>query len=261
VDRHWTGIGTTCIACHQKDDEHEGSLGTDCAACHDTHGWDDAAFNHDLTGFPLKAAHAEVECGQCHQNGQFHDTPSTCNACHDAPMSHVTTYFGPNCATCHGESDWTPASFDHAVTRWNLTGRHALVVCQKCHPEPKTTFEGASTVCAACHAKPANHTAAMTSCGTCHSTRAWTPATFDHAGTRFPLTGAHTSLTCARCHTNPNTFGGLSPACMSCHTKPADHTAAMTSCGTCHSTRAWEPATFDHSQSGFPLTGAHSSLG
>ncbi|MGZ8776240.1 MAG: cytochrome c3 family protein, partial [Mycobacterium sp.] len=261
VNHQWAGVGTSCATCHQKDDPHQGSLGSDCAACHVTADWKDVTFDHSKTAFPLTEAHASVDCASCHKNGQFRGTPTNCAACHGAPTSH-NSKFGPNCASCHTTRAWLPASFDHSVTTFPLTGAHPLVVCQKCHANPTVTFTGAPTTCAACHTKPSNHTAAMaTNCGTCHSTRAWTPATFAHAQTRFPLTGAHTSVTCARCHTSPNTFGGLSRACASCHNKPSSHTGAMgTNCGTCHSTRAWTPATFAHAQTRFPLTGAHTSV-
>jgi nitrate/TMAO reductase-like tetraheme cytochrome c subunit len=41
-------------------------------------------------------------------------------------------------------------------------------------------------------------------CTQCHSQNAWQPATFNHANTKFPLTGVHTTTACVSCHTNGN---------------------------------------------------------
>jgi hypothetical protein len=55
---------------------------------------------------------------------------------------------------------------------------------------------------------------------------------------------------------------------VSCHQKDyaattnPNHTAARfpTTCETCHTITAWRPAKFDHSQTRFPLTGAHTRV-
>jgi hypothetical protein len=78
------------------------------------------------------------------------------------------------------------------------------------------------------------------------------------------LTGAHAQVACAQCHTNGN-YNLTTTACVSCHlkdfqgtTNPNHATAGIPQqCEVCHSTSAWQPATFDHSKTGFPLTGAH----
>jgi hypothetical protein len=135
-----------------------------------------------------------------------------------------------------------------------MTGAHTSVTCARCHTNPNT-FGGLSLACASCHNKPSSHTGAMaTNCGTCHSTRAWTPATFDHAQSGFPLTNAHAGLLCTRCHTNPNTFGGLSPACVSCHSSPSSHPGFYgTVCTKCHTTAAFMPVRYTATHI-FPLT-------
>jgi nitrate/TMAO reductase-like tetraheme cytochrome c subunit len=103
-------------------------------------------------------------------------------------------------------------------------------------------------------------------CTQCHSTSGWEPATFDHNQTQFPLTGAHLNLQCIDCHANGYT--GTPTDCFSCHdndynsvTDP-NHVQNNFShdCTLCHSTNAWEPATFDHNQTQFPLSGAHLNL-
>ena len=82
----------------------------------------------------------------------------------------------------------------------------------------------------------------------------------------FALTGAHTvpPRQCSDCHSN-NNYNLTSTTCVSCHLKDfknatnPNHVPAgfAQACETCHNTSAWQPATFDHTNSGFPLTGAH----
>ncbi len=71
-------------------------------------------------------------------------------------------------------------------------------------------------------------------------------------------------MACASCHVNGQ-FTALSTACSSCHindyngTTNPNHAAGgfPTDCTICHNTTAWIPASFDHSKTPFPLTGAH----
>jgi hypothetical protein len=91
-------------------------------------------------------------------------------------------------------------------------------------------------------------------------------ARFDHSSTGFPLTNAHADppRVCADCHIN-NNYNITTTACVSCHLKNfqaatnPNHIAGGFSqtCQQCHSTIAWQPATFDHTTVGFPLTNAH----
>ena len=82
----------------------------------------------------------------------------------------------------------------------------------------------------------------------------------------FPLDGAHKNVACSTCHKNG--YAGTPTDCYSCHrtnfegTRDPNHVAAgfPTQCVQCHNTTAWQPAAaFDHSRTGFPLTGAHKS--
>ncbi|NUM73358.1 hypothetical protein HUU40_03250, partial [candidate division KSB1 bacterium] len=81
---------------------------------------------------------------------------------------------------------------------------------------------------------------------------------------RFPLSGAHLAVACNQCHVN-NQYAGTSMDCFSCHqtayerTTNPNHVAANFSqdCASCHTTAAWQPSTFDHSRTRFPLLGAH----
>jgi predicted CXXCH cytochrome family protein len=143
--------------------------------------------------------------------------------------------------------------------------------CVQCHTSA-TTYNGSlPTACYGCHQADytgttnPNHVSAgfPTTCDTCHSTTNWTSATFNHNNTTFPLTGAHTTVACALCHTNNNYSGTLPTDCYSCHTADytgttnPNHTSAgwPTTCTTCHTTTAWMPATLPTSyHTFFPTT-------
>jgi hypothetical protein len=106
-----------------------------------------------------------------------------------------------------------------------------------------------------------------TDCSLCHSTTNWLGAKFDHSTTGWALTGAHTTLNCSSCH-GAVMLTAANTACVSCHLKNYNATANPNhvtagfpqQCEVCHSTTAWQPATFNHSQTAFPLTGAHTSV-
>jgi hypothetical protein len=106
------------------------------------------------------------------------------------------------------------------------------------------------------------------------------PSTFGlarHSQTRFPLTGSHVAVACGDCHTVAADFKPKPTAayhwqnlaCTACHADPhrgqlnalmrpgGEHRTPL-SCESCHSTESWkEFSRFDHSQTSFPLVGAH----
>ena len=81
------------------------------------------------------------------------------------------------------------------------------------------------------------------------------------------MTGGHLTATCASCHAD-GVYAGKSTTCVSCHrtnydaTRTPAHAAAgySTDCTTCHTTTQWLGATFNHSTTQFPLTGAHQAV-
>ncbi len=93
---------------------------------------------------------------------------------------------------------------------------------------------------------------------------------FRHQSTGFALAGAHV-IDCEKCHTEPDTWTGLSRACDSCHGEGEPHGAAastrplLADCRACHHDRDWSalplPASvFDHLSADFidyVLEGAH----
>jgi hypothetical protein len=273
----------TCGSCHT--DVHKGELGASCATCHTTRSFVDRANMsraHQLTRFPLRGAHATVPCESCHRpsrpgQAQFVNQPTTCVACHAttfrataAPPHAASRTFTQDCTSCHTITAWKGAKFDHNTTLFPLTGAHTPVPCASCHADKQ--YHGRSLACESCHQKDylravnPPHTAGFpTNCASCHTTTGWAGARFDHqAMTKFPLTGAHVGATCAGCHAD-KVYRGKNPQCQSCHqsawnaTKAPNHAAAgfTADCATCHTTARWKGATYDHTRTRFPLTGAH----
>ena len=271
-----------------------------CASCHPITTWSAGVFNHASTGFPLTNSHATVACNLCHisNNYSLFVAPTACgtSGCHltdwqntNAPPHSAAgaTFAVANCSTCHTTVSWTTATFDHSTTGFALTGMHVSPTptpCASCHVSNNYSLN--STSCYGCHlaawqstttlggAVPNHITAGFpTDCSICHSTANWTTSTFNHSTTTFPLTGAHTTVACALCHVNGNYSGSLPTDCYSCHTTAWQSTVTLggsvpnhitsgypTTCASCHTTTSWLGATFNHNTTGFPLTGAHTTV-
>ena len=112
-----------------------------------------------------------------------------------------------------------------------------------------------------------------TGCEVCHSTEAWSDLSpFDHSKTSFPLSGAHKSANCAKCHKPQNPGAGLvqvdfklAPArCGACHVDVHGQQFSRVGggeCSRCHDATRWKPSLFDHDkQSSFVLEGAHRNV-
>jgi hypothetical protein len=254
----YKGTPSDCNTCHVKVDKHKGTLGTNCATCHTTSGWLPATFDHSLSAFKLTGSHLNVQCANCHINGVYKGTPTTCYACHAAKDKHKGS-FGTDCSTCHSTSAWLPATFNHSLSAFKLTGAHLNAQCATCHING--VYKGTPSTCYACHASNDKHKGAFgTSCSTCHTTSAWLPATFDHTLSIFKLTGKHISVSCASCHPG-GVYKGTPTTCYACHASNDKHSGSFgTNCASCHTTSGWLPATFDHSLSAFKLTGKHVSV-
>ncbi len=278
-DLRFGRVASACADCHL--DVHAGELGFDCAGCHSPHDWQPTGGTlalHAARGFPLLGVHARVDCESCHvgaKGEEFAGTPSDCFACHaddyaatSAP-DHGAAGMSTDCLSCHSSvaPGWGDSNFDHDAY-FPLSGAHARLDCLACH---QGGFGGQPTSCIGCHqadydgADDPDHRAANfdTACLVCHSTQAWSPATFNHAATAFPLTGAHTSASCLSCHASG--YAGTPTDCYACHqgdfesADDPDHAAAgfNTQCAVCHSTANWSPSTWDHDQL-FPIySGRH----
>ena len=286
VGGKFAGTPATCVGCHLSDFQNatnpnhvQAAFPQTCQTCHSTAAWTPAKFDHNSVGFPLTGGHAGLQCEQCHTNNNYNLTDTSCISCHlkdfqgTTNPNHVQGGFPQTCQTCHNIISWANATFDHSATGFPLTGAHVPLQCAQCHVNGN--YNLTDTSCVSCHLKDfqgttnPNHVAGgiPQTCQQCHNTTSWANATFDHSTTGFPLTGAHTSLQCAQCHVN-NNYTLTNTSCVSCHLKDfqgttnPNHVAGGFSqtCETCHNTAAWQPAQFDHSKSGFPLTGAHATV-
>jgi hypothetical protein len=254
---------------------------------------------------PLAKAHESLsgptQCTSCHAVGAG-SAGLKCQECHKEIAQEIAQNRGlhsrypdkGNCAKCHSEHNgedfplirWEPSlqNFDHTLTGYRLEGKHAGIECSKCHApshiresdrslikmkDLRRTFLGLSQDCATCH-EDVHHGQLGQDCLRCHTFVDWKSATkIDHSKTKFPLTGLHAKVPCAKCHTpaapggTPRFTGIPFAKCADCHTDP-HHGAFAKSCETCHTTSSWKqiPASeqFDHSKTKYPLLGKHAQV-
>ncbi len=233
-------LGTTCNACHQEDDPHEGRRGDECASCHNQQSWE-TVFDHTArTGFSLLGAHMSLECQACHTDGTSVDIPSTCVGCH-APDPH-DNQLGSQCENCHNEHSFTTSiRFSHHLSHFPLLGVHATLACGDCHNGLR--FKDTASNCHACHDKDDVHGGSMgTQCASCHNPANWQATSFDHGvHTGFVLTGAHEAVSCNACHGGTLNLNVSSESqCRQCHDRDDPHDGSFGSdCAQCHMTETF----------------------
>lgn len=248
-----------CIACHKKDDKHQGTLGTSCADCHTERNWKEARFNHSKTRFPLRGKHDQTECRACHKTPVFKDAPTACVACHRKDDKHKGM-LGEACGDCHTERNWKESKFDHAKTRFPLFGKHQTTKCEGCHKDQ--SFRQTPSACYACHEKDDKHESQLgQKCESCHGEQDWKKTRFDHGRTEFPLLGKHLVVQCRECHATPR-YKDAKSECLACHAKDDVHKRRLgPQCESCHNARNWKVWDFNHDKkTDFPLDGAHKKL-
>ncbi len=310
------GPGLKCLNCHVEIRERlaarHGLHATmvnppldqkECAHCHSEHNgerfvpikWDVdlSEFDHSKTGYALEGGHRGLDCRKCHNAKHIAETArrkitvkdlnrtylgltTECQSCHgDVHRGQVTF----ECLKCHEMSKWKPASrFNHEQAKFQITGAHEKVVCQKCHektgePQAYIKLTGLSYAnCDGCHKDP--HRAAFNlACKSCHSENAWKPAhlatEFDHSKAKFALEGKHVGLVCSKCHHSSDFKQPVAHArCLDCHqNEPHGKQLAARAdggeCSSCHVVKGWKPATFNvaaHASTHFPLDGRHSTV-
>jgi len=283
-------MSTACYSCHAADykaasnpNHVTAQFSTTCEQCHGTDNWLNANFDHNSVGFPLTGGHAVPprQCADCHINGNFNLTTTACVSCHlkdyqgTTNPNHVAANFAQTCEQCHNTTSWANATFNHSLTPFPLTGMHTVPPrqCTDCHVN--NNYNLTTTTCVSCHMKDyqgttnPNHVTGNfpQACDSCHNTSSWLNASFNHNSTGFPLTGSHTvpPRQCTDCHVN-NNYNITTTTCVSCHqndynnaTSPVNHISANfpTTCESCHDTVQWTDATFNHTATGFTLTGSH----
>ncbi len=240
-----------CATCHAdvhagqfRDREAPAANGGACSECHGVDGFIPSRFDladHDMTRFPLEAAHRTVPCVSCHepvataeliargvavatsgapQAAQVFRIDATgCADCHRDPHAgSADAYLGDaGCETCHDGNSWRVsgevARFDHAATGFRLEGAHRIVGCSECHG----ATQGAEPSGAG-----------------------------DQARDEVLLSFEGAPTTCRDCHQDP-------------HLGQFDRPEALAVCRDCHSMEGWAPSLFDHDDSAFPLEGKHAS--
>ena len=278
-----------CMDCHQ--DAHHGQFSArenhgECSTCHVVDNWKPSIFSvkdHAATKYPLEGVHVPVACDKCHvpkgpkgKDTVFKITAMQCKDCHEdihkGQFAAAPTL--NRCETCHNlkGKGFHPSVFTlakHKETQFPLTGGHIAVACSDCHkPVPKgsTTpikFHFDDRSCTVCHedphhgefkaqmeAKRPNGSAA--GCEACHTTVKWNELIhFDHATTKFPLTGSHRGVACADCHRPPAMevtlknvdFKAAPKLCSGCHEDQHANQFAtrpeVTDCSSCHDAARW----------------------
>lgn len=237
-------------------------------------------------------SHAETggRCSACHAAPWSGETMAArCLACHTgiaAQMRDPASLHGivmaadrdRPCYTCHPEHRGQdapltvvdPAAFPHQATGYSLLGHRqtaagAPFACADCHGEELARFDQAR--CAECHRDldaaymQAHQDDFGPDCLACHDGLDTYGASFDHAQTAFPLAGRHAPVACAGCHQGARAVADLRATpreCAACHQADDAHDGKFgPDCAACHTPGGWEQATFDHSQTAFPLAGGH----
>ena len=254
---------------------HGDDFDFDCELCHKSDDWKvdlkKVQFDHSTTKFELIGQHKSADCRSCHVTLEFSKVKPDCISCHtDLHQGTV----GKDCSKCHTSKTWMVEDINglHQKGRFPLLGNHMAADCQSCHTRYLDLyFEPLNNDCYTCHSdnynstQNPNHASAgfSTECQDCHEITAteWTASSFDHNLTAFPLTGSHLNAECSSCH--EASYSGTPTDCFACHED--DFNSALdpnhiqsnfpNTCAVCHNTTAWEPASFDHALTAFPLNG------
>jgi hypothetical protein len=209
---------TDCHADYHNNQFSKNNITPDCSECHTVKGFAQFLFTvekHNLSRFPLQAAHRAIPCYECHKKQEkwsFREIGINCKDCHaDIHQNIIPARYYPagSCITCHSETRWEEVIFDHSKTEFVLSGAHTGQKCRTCHFKKdsdgfvRQKFEGLSKNCSSCHSD--NHFRqfernGMTDCNECHTTENWELSKFDHNNTSFKLDGKHINVECKKCH-------------------------------------------------------------
>ncbi len=172
-------------------------------------------------------------------------------------LPHET--FPGDCKTCHVGTDWSQLAasfrFDHkAQTGVPLEGAHQQAQCLRCHNDrgPVAAFQRRG--CVGCH-QDVHQGTLGSDCKACHDQLTWLAhgQVERHERTRFPLSGAHAGVACARCHAG-GLVGRFVPSDSRCETCHQDELQATSNpphiplgwsrrCDKCHLPTRWKHGT------------------
>lgn len=274
-----------CASCHT--DVHEQTVGFECERCHTSNSWmvENITQIHQLSRFPLLGAHNTADCNDCHTTAstlRFDPLDTDCYSCHQADYNsttspnHVQSNYSTDCTECHQMNafGWTGSDINHAF--FPLVEGHDIADCSQCHQDPND-YGNISADCISCHQNDYNSATSpdhagsgfSTDCTICHSLApGWKPADFSEHDVVFPIySGEHNGEwnSCTECHPVTNNYSIFT--CTGCHEHNQsemneEHNEIdgyiydSQACLECHPTGSEEGA-FNHSNSAFPLTGAH----
>ncbi len=270
----------------------------ECGPCHNEVAYKPSLYtvrDHERSRYPLEGRHATVECGKCHlpagESTKYKLAFNACTSCHQDV--HLRQFAGPphenRCEDCHTVREFRPSTYSigrhRKESRFALTGAHSATSCNGCHkpetgqPASAALYHFQSLDCTGCHNDPHRGQLAavmakteVLTCESCHNTRSWKgTGPFDHSRTSFELSGAHRVVVCTECHrpqisvvsVRDIVFKGAPKECEKCHQDvhaKQFEVRGSTACGGCHSSVVWKPATFDHEETAFPLTGLHRAV-
>ncbi len=290
-----------CLACHTEVQERVSQQkgyhvspdvkGKECFECHnDHHGknfqlirLDTAKFDHSLTGYSLSVPHAKKSCKDCHNTKFIADQKikvkkytylgvnQECLTCH-ADFHQKT--LSSACLDCHNADSFKPATkFSHALTKFQLKGKHITTECSKCH---KVDAEGGKKLqvyrlseraCSDCHKDPHQNKFGL-NCAQCHNEDSFQIVKgvkdFDHNKTDYKLEDKHLTVNCKACHKTKFTDPLKFKLCTDCHTdyhkKQFAKNGVSPDCSKCHTVKGFTLFSYtidQHNQSAFPLNGAH----
>ena len=237
LGRTYLGLGTECLACHQKDDPHGGEFSErTCDSCHGQEGWNDpAGFDHEATRYRLTGLHRQVGCADCHPPLARAQTASPVAAAADLQFTGLA--FG-QCSSCHSDEHdggmGATCSACHVTSGWERVREEA--VRDRFDHDAVFALDGAheGAECVACHAPIPQRTETLV--------MAYRPGT---EGRAYP--------------------SPVADGCLSCHVDEHEgefvDSAEGGACDRCHGQAEWYPARYDfrrhNDEARFPLEGAH----
>ncbi len=139
-----------CFACHKA---FFGIDETKCASCHKpseiglltTKGLKifepktKVAFHQDLNSQNCTACHSDHSgVTKFIKKGKFDhallnaSSAKECQTCHKPPVDDMHKKMTGNCSSCHQQTAWKPATFDHS--KFFVLDRHHDATCSTCHP-------------------------------------------------------------------------------------------------------------------------------
>ncbi len=282
----YLGVNDQCVTCHV--DVHRNTMDQNCALCHNTQSFKPAdKFDHNKTHYPLLGKHQTVRCESCHKLNQSNPKSiifegiahQQCSSCHENVHGHK---FGSSCNICHNEASFAQINrlnqFNHSQTGFILKGKHKIINCNACHLASWTSIKTAFldfnhkpvNHCTACH-KDVHESKFGDDCIKCHNENSFkikqVSSDFNHDLTHFKLEGKHASVACNQCHKGKMTDPLRHDACADCHSDyhhgEFKQFNSSPDCSSCHTVSTFNEVLYGidrHSQSSFPLKGAHLAI-